>query len=97
MRTVSMIALVLIGATAVAAVSLWRGAERIFSAPPDTLQRPPDQLKAFAAAGGLGLGEQLPPGSYVLQVVATTDAAKSKSHRTAIQRVAFDVEAARPR
>lgn len=78
-------------------VSLWRGAERIFSAPPDTLQRPPDQLKAFAAAGGLGLGEQLPPGSYVLQVVATTDAAKSKSRRTAIQRVAFDVEPARPR
>lgn len=29
MRTVSMIALVLIGATAVAAVSLWRGAERL--------------------------------------------------------------------
>ena len=67
-------------------------------APPDTLQRPPDQEKSFAAAGGLGLGEQLPPGSYVLQVVATTEAAAgSKPSRTAIQRVAFDVEPAPPK
>ena len=65
-------------------------------APPDTLQRPPDQEKSFAAAGGLGLGEQLPPGSYVLQVVATAEAG-SKPSRTAIQRVAFDVEPAPPK
>ena len=78
------------------AVSLWRGTERVFVAPPDTLQRPPDQEKSFAAAGGLGLGEQLPPGSYVLQVVATAEAG-SKPSRTAIQRVAFDVEPAPPK
>ena len=63
----------------------------------EALQRPPDQARSFAAAGGLGLGEQLPPGSYVLQVVATEAAARSKTSRTAIQRVAFDVEPAPPK
>jgi VWFA-related protein len=75
-------------------VSLWRGADRVFTAPPDSLQRPSHEPRAFAAAGGLGLGEQLPPGNYVLQVVATaTDGTRSSRRRTAVQRAVFDVEA----
>ena len=81
-------------ATVQTAVSLWRGTDRVFAAPPDTLVRPPGDTRSFAAAGGLGLGEQLPPGSYVLQVVATSaDASRSNRRRTAIQRIGFEVEA----
>jgi VWFA-related protein len=72
-------------------VSLWRGTERVFAAPPDALQRPANETTSFAAAGGLGLGEQLTPGSYVLQVLATADAGPKKT-RSTIQRVAFDIE-----
>ena len=79
-----------------AAVSLWRGSERVFAAPADTLVRPPSESRVFAAAGGLGLGEGLTPGSYVLQVVATLgDDARSAQRRTAVQRIAFEVEPTR--
>jgi hypothetical protein len=75
-------------------VSLWRGAERVFAAPPDSLQRPASEPRVFAAAGGLGLGERLPPGNYVLQVAATaTDGTRSSRRRIAVQRATFDVEA----
>lgn len=75
-----------------ATTSIWRGTEKVFAAPPDTLLIPPGDDRRFAAAGGLRLGERLPPGSYVLQVSATTpDTKRPGSNRTAVQRIGFDV------
>ncbi len=66
-------------------VSIWRGNERVFTAPPDKLV-PPADSRPFAAAGALELGRNLPAGKYVLEVNATTGKGKS-----AVQRVAFEV------
>jgi VWFA-related protein len=75
-----------------AAPSIWRGTERVFAAAPDTLIVPPGGAPRFAAAGGLSLGERLPPGSYVLQVLATTpDTKRQGTSKTALQRIGFDV------
>jgi VWFA-related protein len=75
-----------------ATTSLWRGTERVFAAAPDTLVPPPGGDRRFAAAGGVKLGEGLPPGSYVLQVAATTaDPKRQGKNRTAVQRIGFDV------
>ena len=74
------------------AVSVWRGRERVFDAPPDTLTPPPDAGRRFAAAGGLQFGENLAPGDYVLQIVAkTADPRDKRKQRTASQRVEFEV------
>jgi VWFA-related protein len=75
-----------------ATTSVWRGTEKVFAAAPDTLVPPPGGDRRFAAAGGVKLGEGLPPGSYVLQVAATTaDPKRQGRSRTAIQRIGFDV------
>jgi VWFA-related protein len=72
--------------------TIWRGAEKVFAAAPDTLAVPPGGASRFAASGGLRLGEGLPPGSYVLQVSATTpDSKRQGSRKTALQRIGFDV------
>ena len=71
--------------------SLWRGTEKLASLPPDTLA-PPADGGPFAAAGGLELAGDLPAGTYVLQVEATSDDPKrAKRARTAVQRLSFDV------
>ena len=81
-------------ATVQAATSLWRGTERVFAAEPETLERPAGAASRFAAAGGLKLGDELPPGSYVLQIAATAKDPKRQGRAAmAVQRIAFDVEA----
>jgi VWFA-related protein len=79
--------------TAVQAVtSLWRGTDRLTSLPPDTLV-PPADGGPFATAGGLKLADDLPAGTYVLQIAATSDDPKhAKRARAAVQRLSFDVE-----
>jgi len=78
--------------TAVQAVtSLWRGTDRLTSLPPDTLV-PPADGGPFATAGGLKLADDLPAGTYVLQIAATSDDPKhAKRARGAVQRRSFDV------
>jgi len=74
-----------------AASSIWRGAEQVFAAPPDTLTVPQGGTGRFGAAGELRIAG-LAPGSYVLQVSAVTeDSRRSGRTRTAIQRTTFDV------
>ncbi len=79
--------------TAVQAVtSLWRGTDRLTSLPPDTLV-PPADGDPFAAARGLTLADDLPAGTYVLQIAATSDDPKqAKRTRGAVQRISFDVK-----
>ena len=79
--------------TAVQAVtSLWRGTGRLTSLPPDTLV-PPADGGLFATAGGLELADDLPAGTYVLQIAATSDDPKhAKRARGAVQRLSFDVK-----
>jgi VWFA-related protein len=75
-----------------AATTIWRGSEKVLAAEPNTLVAPPGSQQRFAAAGGLKLGEKLPPGRYVLQVAAIkTDPQGKGKTSTAIQRIAFDV------
>ena len=72
--------------------TIWRGTEKVFAAAPDTLAPPPGGEPRFAAAGGVKLGQGLPPGSYVLQVSATTpDPKRQGRSRIAVQRIGFDV------
>ena len=74
-----------------AAVSIWRGNERVFAAAPDTLVAPSAGSSIFAAAGELSL-RALAPGSYVLQISATTRDPQHKTRdRIAVQRIDFDV------
>jgi hypothetical protein len=80
------------------AASIHRGTERVFATAPNTLVLPPGNDRRFAAAGGLSLGEGLPPGNYRLVVSATTPDANRKGRtRAAVQQIGFDVEAAKPR
>ena len=60
------------GKTVQILTSLWRGADRVISLPPETLV-PPANGGPVAAAGGLTLADDLPAGTYVLQIVATSD------------------------
>jgi VWFA-related protein len=75
-----------------ASTTIWRGTEKVFAAPPDTLVNPPGGDPRFAAAGGVKLGEGLPPGGYVLQVSAmTSDPKRQGRSRAAVQRIGFEV------
>jgi hypothetical protein len=75
-----------------ATTSIWRGTEKVFAVAPATLVPPSGGDRRFAVAGRLKLGEQLPPGSYVLQVATTTaDPKRQGRSRTAMQRIGFDV------
>jgi len=75
-----------------ATTTVWRGTEKVFAAPPDTLVMPPGGDPRFAAAGGVKLGEGLPPADYVLQVSATTSDPKRQGRsRIAVQRISFEV------
>jgi VWFA-related protein len=85
-------------ATIQAVTSLWRGTERVFAAAPETLVRPAGAVSRFAAAGGLKLGDELLPGSYVLQVAATARDPNRHGRATmAVQRLVFDIERSAPK
>jgi hypothetical protein len=71
-----------------AAMSIWRGSEKVLTPPPNTLVPPPGTERVFAAGGGVRLGEALPSGSYVLQIAAATGNA---SKPAALQRIDFEV------
>ena len=74
-----------------ASATIWRGQERVFTSPADTLVPPPTTTDRFAAAGGLKLGPSLPPGDYVLQIATHTSEAKTKKKGAAVQSVDFEV------
>jgi VWFA-related protein len=72
--------------------TVWRGAQKILDVAPVSLQAPTGDQRRFAAAGGIKLGEQLPPGNYMLQITATTaDPKRAGKSLVATQRIAFDV------
>jgi len=72
--------------------SVWRGTERVLDVAPVALQPPAGSERRFAAAGGIKLGEHLPPGNYMLHITATTpDPKHERRALTADQRIAFDV------
>jgi hypothetical protein len=74
------------------ATSLWRGTERLTSLPPETLM-PPTDGRPFVAIGGITLANDLPAGTYMLQISATSDDPKhAKSARGAVQRLSFEVK-----
>ena len=74
-----------------ASATIWRGQERVFTSPADTLVPPSTTTDRFAAAGGLKLGASLPPGDYVLQIATRTPEAKTKKKGVAVQSVDFEV------
>jgi VWFA-related protein len=78
------------GAAVRSATSVWRGAEKVLDAPAATLKPPAGAERRFAAAGGIKLGEHLPPGEYVLQISAATLDPKGTA-RAAVQRIDFEV------
>lgn len=74
-------------------LSVWRGTIKVVAGTPDTLTPPAGRKEWFAAGGGFKLGEHLAPGSYVLQVAATTsDAAKPDRITRAVQYMDFTVK-----
>jgi hypothetical protein len=74
-----------------AAMSIWRGTDRILAAAPDTLTPPAGAERVFAAGGAMKLGGALPPGSYTLQIAAVAADPAQKSRKAAVQRIEFDV------
>lgn len=72
--------------------SIWRGKDRLTVQPPVQLVPPANGVPAFAS-GVVNLGADLPAGTYVLQIVATSDNPKQpKKPRVAVQRMSFDVK-----
>jgi VWFA-related protein len=74
-----------------ASATVWRGQERVFTAPAATLVPPATSAERFAAAGGIKLGPSLPPGDYVLQIATRTPQAKTRKKGVAVQSVDFEV------
>jgi hypothetical protein len=73
-------------------MSVWRGVEKIATLPGKTLPVPAGSEARFTTAGGLKLGDSLPPGRYILQVAAATAGGRTpRGVRTAVQRLPFDV------
>ena len=72
-------------------VVVWREGKPFFSAPPATVV-PPLRTRAVTAAGGIKLGERMPPGDYVFQVTAVTRSGARKP-RTATRWTSFEVRA----
>ena len=72
--------------------SLWRGTDRLVSLPPDTLV-PPTDGRPLTSVGGLKLADDLPPGTYILQIAAISgDPKHAQRTRGAMQRLSFDVK-----
>ncbi len=74
-------------------VVVWRDGKPFFSAPPSTLV-PPLKKQPVKAAGGIKLGERMPPGDYVFQVTATTRGPGRAKPRTASRWTSFEVRSA---
>ena len=73
-------------------MSVWRGPVKVVAGTPVTLTPPAGRGEWFSAGGGFRLGEHLAPGSYVLQVAAsTTDPAKPTRVNRAVQYMDFEV------
>jgi hypothetical protein len=71
--------------------TLWRGEDKLATLPSVT-HVAPEGAAVIAATNGLTLAEGLSPGTYVLQLAATSDDSKrAKKDRAAVQRIAFDV------
>jgi hypothetical protein len=74
------------------AATLWRGEDSLASLPPDTLVPLPDG-RPLSARGRLRLADDLPAGTYVLQIAATSDDPKhAKRARATVQRLSFDIK-----
>jgi hypothetical protein len=74
-----------------AALSIWRGNDKVLAVPPNTLVPPPGE-RVFAARGGVKLGEALAPGNYVLRIAATApDPKREGRSNTAVRSIDFDV------
>ena len=74
-------------------VVVWRDGKPFFSAPPSTLV-PPLKKQPVKAAGGIKLGERMPPGDYVFQVTVTTRGPGRAKPKSATRWTSFEV---RPR
>lgn len=72
-------------------VSVWRNGRPFFVAAPAVLQPPQSTQAALKAAGGLKLGDRMPPGEYMLQLAATARDTERKQPSTAVQWVDFTV------
>lgn len=70
-------------------VAIWRDGRPYFAAPPATLR--PRAEGVTAVAGGLRLGEAMPPGDYLLEVTAATRAGAPGNTRSASQWTSFQV------
>jgi VWFA-related protein len=73
-------------------VVVWRDGKPFFSAPPSTIV-PPAKKQPTKAAGGIKLGEKMPPGDYVFQVTATTRGPGRAKPKTATRWTSFEVKA----
>jgi VWFA-related protein len=71
-------------------VVVWRDGKPFFSAPPSTIV-PPLRKQPVKAAGGIKLGEKMPPGDYVFQVTATTRGPGRAKPKTATRWTSFEV------
>lgn len=71
-------------------VVVWRDGKPFFSAPPSTIV-PPLKKQPVKAAGGIKLGEKMPPGDYVFQVTATTRGPGRAKLKTATRWTSFEV------
>ena len=77
------------GASASARAVVWRDGKPFFTTPVSTLAIPAKAGTA-KAAGGIKLGEAMPPGDYVFEVSATVPGKKGKP-RVASQSTSFEV------
>jgi VWFA-related protein len=71
---------------------LFRDGQQIYTSNPtpfDTTGQ--TDFKRLLAGGRLGIGPQLPPGEYVLQIVVTDPLAKNIKHRAATQWIDFEI------
>jgi VWFA-related protein len=73
-------------------VVVWRDGEPFFTAPPATVV-PPLRTHAATAAGGIRLGDRIPPGDYVFQVTAVTRGPGRVKPKTATRWTSFEVRA----
>ena len=71
-------------------VTVWRNGRPFFSAPPSTLAAAP-KARPLKAAGGIKLGERMPPGDYVFQVSAITRPAGGAKPKTATRWTSFEI------
>lgn len=77
------------GAPANARATVWRDGKPLFTTPASTLAIPANAGTA-KAAGGIKLGDAMPPGDYVFEISATAPGKKGKP-RVAVQATSFEV------